>query len=308
MALTSNNPYPPSPLMERLHDVLLPWQTSKKSVWKYNSRVPNLPIIQVDRQLFHELTPGSWTSGETVTTFLDIWHSREYIYNTLNAESLRISNTYLYPTIQSTLKIEAGTEARRRALVNSLVHFRYKASKDLERTLGDLFSAYYYLAIPLHVLGGHWALAIVVNVNGVAEAGWNPSHDCALIFLLDSLSGDGAANAVMRAGRNIRQWLRDVLRVLLGRERDNGAFRIIHVPETAQQPNGSDCGLYVHHHLRSFMAASNPERIIPHYQSNEGLLSEEDLVELWRYPTAVDCRFNVTQLVISELRNQGNIS
>lgn len=81
------------------------------------------------------------------------------------------------------------------------------------------------------MLGGHWALAIVVNMNGVAEAGWNPSHERALIFLLDSLSGDGSANAVLRAGRNIRQWLRDVLLVLLGRERDNGAFRIIHVPE-----------------------------------------------------------------------------
>lgn len=160
-----------------------------------------------------------------------IWHSWEYIYNTSNAKSLCISNTYLYPTIQSTFKVRAGTEAHRQALVNSLVHFRYKASKDLKRTLADLFSAYYYLAIPLHVLGGHWALAIVVNVNGVAEAGWLPSHDGALIFLLDSLSGDGASTAVMRAGQNIRRWLWDVLRILLGRERDNNVFRIIQVPE-----------------------------------------------------------------------------
>ncbi|KAG8937603.1 hypothetical protein FRC00_003552 [Tulasnella sp. 408] len=139
-------------------------------------------------------------------SFYSIWHSREYIYNRTNAELLRISNTYLYPAIKRTL---ASTDQHRQALVDSLIHFRYKAH---------------------------------------------------------SLSGSTAAQALMSAGREIRQWLRNILQVLWGCMRYDNAFEIIHIGETAQQPNGSDCGLYVHHHLRTFMAVSNPEKIISHYQ------------------------------------------
>ncbi|KIO27390.1 hypothetical protein M407DRAFT_7288 [Tulasnella calospora MUT 4182] len=232
-------------LMQRIQDTLLPWQTSSRSAWKYMSKVPNLPIVQVDRQLFQELVPECWTSGDSVTTFLDIWHSREYTYNTGTAHSLRIANTYLYPAIQRTFQETKGTEAHRRRLIDSLIHFRYKARKNLDLTLGDFFTAYYFLAIPLHLMGAHWALAIIVNLNGVAAADWTPAQDQAIIFLLDSLSGPTAAEAIDHAGHAIRRWLRDALQVLMGHYRPENAFQIISVPETAQQPNGSDCGLAV---------------------------------------------------------------
>ncbi|KAG8934649.1 hypothetical protein FRC01_001385 [Tulasnella sp. 417] len=114
-------------------------------------------------------------------------------------------------------------------------------------------------------MGAHWVLAIIVNINVVASGDWTPGQGRALIFLLDSLSEPTAAVAINQAGQLIRRWLRDVLQVLMGRNRQENAFQIIKIPETAQQPNGSDCGLYVHHHLRTFLAVSNPERIIRHY-------------------------------------------
>ncbi|KAG8912687.1 hypothetical protein FRC01_004953, partial [Tulasnella sp. 417] len=285
-----------SALMRRIQDTLLVWQISPTSAWKYTSKVPNLPIIKVDCQLFQELVLECWTSGDSVTTFLDIWHSREYTYNTGTANSLRIANTYLYPSIQRTLQDTEGTEAHRQRLIDSLVHFRYKARKNLDVSLRDFFSAYHFLAIPLHLMGAHWALAVVVNLNGVAAADWTPTQDRALIFLLDSLSGPTAAEAINRAGHAIRRWLCDILHVLMGYYRPENAFEIISVPETAQQPNGSDCGLYVHHHLRTFLAISNPERIIRHYTGGPDPLSPDDLVDLWRYPSALDCRFNVMQM------------
>ncbi|KAG8899884.1 hypothetical protein FRC00_000742 [Tulasnella sp. 408] len=232
-------------LTQRIQDTLFPWQASTK----------RLVIGKLNAERLQ---------------FYSIWHSREYLYNRSNAQALRISNTYLYPAIRQTFASTRGTEEHRQALIDSLTHFRYKARKTLDQTLHDFLTAYKFLAIPLHLMGCHWAVALVVNLNRVAAGDWVPSQQPTSIFLLDSLSGSAAAAALMRAGRDIRRWLRDILQVLWGCVRSNDAFQIIHIDETAQQPNGSDCGLYVHHHLRTFLAVSNPERIILHYQNSGG--------------------------------------
>lgn len=124
-----------------------------------------------------------------------------------------------------------GTDAHHRCLTQGLIHFRYKARTALDATLRELFTKFDYLAIPLHVIGAHWALAIVVNANRVADADWTPNQGPALIFLLDSLSVTGSATALTRAGQEISRWFRAVMKVMLGQTREPEAFRILQIPE-----------------------------------------------------------------------------
>ncbi|KAG9013178.1 hypothetical protein FRB90_006150 [Tulasnella sp. 427] len=158
--------------------------------------------------------------------------------------------------------------------------------------------------MPLHVLGDHWALAIVVSpanlLPGNRVQGINPTY----IYTLDSLEHNTRCQA--RARHVIKAWLVSAANSFLKGDVQDSDIVEFQVDDTAIQPNGIDCGPYVHHHLDTFFQMGNPQKIMDHFKQGAGVMTDGDLVNMWRYPTALQCRFTVTESILGELRGQNH--
>ncbi|KAG8930346.1 gamma-tubulin [Tulasnella sp. 417] len=154
------------------------------------------------------------------------------------APQIRISNTYAFPEMVKAFEMDSGTEAHKEAIKLAATCFRFNARREPEKRIAEILE--------------HEANRI------------RPSY----IYTLDSLQGNGASQN--RARRAIKSWLVFAVKYFLNapiRGRDIIEFQ---VEDTAVQPNGVDCGPYVHHHLDTFFQTDNPRKILEYFTFSLG--------------------------------------
>ncbi|KIO20919.1 hypothetical protein M407DRAFT_29474 [Tulasnella calospora MUT 4182] len=278
---------------------LEPWICSSKRSWELTSALTNIRI-SIDPRTMRELKMGVKWSGETVTAVLDVWHSQFVTFNPGVAPRIRIGNTYAFSEMVKAFGMEPDSDEHKEAIKVAATYFRFNARREPAKRITDILE-HEYLVIPLHVLGDHWSLAIVADPFNLLPSnrvnGTRPTY----IYTLDSLQNNGASQN--RARRAIRSWLTFAVKYFLDVQIRGKDIKEFPIEDTAVQPNGVDCGPYVHHHLDTFFQTGNPQKIREHFTSGASTMIDEDLVNMWRYPTALQCRYTVAQMLLCLQRN-----
>ncbi|KAG9010850.1 hypothetical protein FRB90_007599 [Tulasnella sp. 427] len=243
--------------------------------------------IVVDQVVLKELNVGVKWSGETLTAMLDIWHAQYISFNPETYEDICIANTYAYASMKKLADLLWRTQDQH--AIWAAASFHCHARRDPHQIISTLFSSSLFI-IPLHLFNTHWALAIVVHPDRLLPANRKNGIDPTYVYTLDSL--EGAQEYTVTARRVIRLWLAYCANNFLGTNMSPDNLLEVSINKTAIQPNGLDCGPYVHHHLNTFFQTGMPAQLHSHY-NGLATMSTAELHKLWHYPTTLECRYTV---------------